>query len=131
MIEMFNLIFIIFLNKLDYIFKLNLGLNMFALYFQYYLFIIFFFNFYLLKICKFNMKTIQFGNFIFYLRMNKNSKFNDTFAILSLIGLFVGVINAALPMQKLNERFFKIKEDDKLDLNFEDAEIDFDTVLIF
>lgn len=30
--------------------------------------------------------------------MNNNSKFNDTFAILSLIGLFVGIVNAALPM---------------------------------
>ena len=36
-----------------------------------------------------------------------------------------------LPMQKINEYFFKIKDDEPLKISYEVAELDFDTVILF
>ena len=35
-----------------------------------------------------------------------------------------------LPMQKINEYLFKIKDDEPLNISYEVAELDFDTVII-
>ena len=43
--------------------------------------------------------------------------------ILSLLNLF-------LPSKKINKKLFKVKDDDPLELNYEEAEKDFDTVNI-
>ena len=44
---------------------------------------------------------------------------------------FFGILNMMLPMQKINEYLFKIKDDEPLNISYEVAELDFDTVLLF
>lgn len=40
----------------------------------------------------------------------------------------LGVLNMMLPMQKINEWLFKIKDDEPLNISYDIAELDFDTV---
>lgn len=51
--------------------------------------------------------------------------------VICFVILGIGILNAILPMQKINEYLFKITDDEELSLTYEEAEKFFDNVCLF
>jgi len=67
------------------------------------------------------------ANFIFYVILHGDQLEFNFFTVVTIIGLLVGLLNAFLPMQAINEKYFPVKEDDPVEQAFDQAEVEFDT----
>ena len=62
------------------------------------------------------------GNYISNIVIVPETNLFGRHTIVAGLGVFCGIVNAALPMQEINERMFRVREAEPLVKSYEEAE---------